>query len=377
MEQKLKILIATGVYPPEIGGPATYVFNLARELVKDGQEVKILSYGHKTSEPEAGLSVQKVGRNGGALARYLAYFIALRKLAPWSNLIYAHDLISVGLPAALVKILNPRLKLVVRLGGDFLWEKAYNNRWTERPLTSYYEIPKNFKEKVYLAIYRFVLKRVDLLIFSTTWQKSIYEKYFPQTKFKSVIIKNTFPDVLGVASQPAVANKNMLFAGRLIRLKNLERLIAAMQEINGLNLQIIGEGPAKSKLEAKVQELGLSSKVFFKETISAQELKNEILKSYLVICPSISDVAPNIALEAIKLGRPLLLTKETGLYEDFKEQLIFLDPFSQEDITNKIKNLLLPNNYQSYLQKIRNIKTDRSWRELTREHLALFKKLSA
>ncbi len=68
----------------------------------------------------------------------------MRKLSNWADVVYAHDLVSVGLPCALAKFLKPRTKLVVRLGGDFLWEKAYNNNWTDKPLSSYYQEPKKF-----------------------------------------------------------------------------------------------------------------------------------------------------------------------------------------------------------------------------------------
>ena len=41
----MKILIATGIYPPDIGGPATYSKLLKEELSKRGLKVDILTYG--------------------------------------------------------------------------------------------------------------------------------------------------------------------------------------------------------------------------------------------------------------------------------------------------------------------------------------------
>jgi hypothetical protein len=40
----MKILIVTGIFPPEIGGPATYSDLLLRELMARGFDVKILTY---------------------------------------------------------------------------------------------------------------------------------------------------------------------------------------------------------------------------------------------------------------------------------------------------------------------------------------------
>ena len=65
-QSTVKILIVSGIFPPDIGGPATYVPEVARELVGRGHEVTVLT----TSEPEH-LQVRLVtapgGRNSGFL----------------------------------------------------------------------------------------------------------------------------------------------------------------------------------------------------------------------------------------------------------------------------------------------------------------------
>ena len=40
----MKILIATGIYPPDIGGPAQYAFNLEQEWKKLGHEVRVIKF---------------------------------------------------------------------------------------------------------------------------------------------------------------------------------------------------------------------------------------------------------------------------------------------------------------------------------------------
>ncbi|PIS31905.1 MAG: hypothetical protein COT41_00445, partial [Candidatus Portnoybacteria bacterium CG08_land_8_20_14_0_20_40_83] len=44
MSKNIKILITTGIYPPDIGGPAQYAKNLSEEFKKRGNAVKILHY---------------------------------------------------------------------------------------------------------------------------------------------------------------------------------------------------------------------------------------------------------------------------------------------------------------------------------------------
>jgi glycosyltransferase involved in cell wall biosynthesis len=44
----MEILITTGIFPPDIGGPATYVPTIAKALAERGHQVTVLT----TSEPE-------------------------------------------------------------------------------------------------------------------------------------------------------------------------------------------------------------------------------------------------------------------------------------------------------------------------------------
>ncbi len=48
----MRILLATPIYPPEIGGPAQYVKNLAERLKKEGIETQIVSYNNLRKIPQ-------------------------------------------------------------------------------------------------------------------------------------------------------------------------------------------------------------------------------------------------------------------------------------------------------------------------------------
>ena len=83
-DNKLKIVLATGIYPPDIGGPATYVAKLAEELPKRGCEVKVVTYGEMRNA-ECGMrndgNVSCITRGQNIVFRYLKYFLAVYRLA--------------------------------------------------------------------------------------------------------------------------------------------------------------------------------------------------------------------------------------------------------------------------------------------------------
>ncbi|MDD5072011.1 MAG: GtrA family protein [Patescibacteria group bacterium] len=369
----LKILIATGIFPPDIGGPATYTKTLCEELPKLGCEVKVVTYGEAGIESN-GSQVFKVSRKQNIIFRYFKYFWQVLGLAGRADIIYAHDLVSVGLPCALVKFLKPKTKLVVRLGGDFLWEKAYDNGWTDKPLSRYYEEQKNFSEKFFLYVYKFVLSKCDKIIFSTLWQKEIYEKYLKVKPEKVFVIDNIFPEFIP-PEKLFGGGRRILLAGRLIKLKNFAKIFEVVKRLPEINLLVIGEGPEEENLKKLARKLKIENRLSFKKRLAWPELAEEIFGSFLVLAPSITEISPNLVLECLKLKKPVLVTRECGFYNTYKEKLIFIDPFNGDDIKEKIVRLLDGNNYDNYLREIKTINTERGKIDLARDHYNFFKNL--
>ena len=104
-----KILIATGLYPPDIGGPATYVCMLEKELPAHGIECVTVPFTHVRHLPK--------------IVRHVVYFWKLVKEARAMDAVYAQDPVSVGVPALLVSFIF-RKPFLIRLGGDYAWEQG-------------------------------------------------------------------------------------------------------------------------------------------------------------------------------------------------------------------------------------------------------------
>src|SRR3989338_4633570 len=102
-----KIVIATPLYPPESGGPATYAKVLEQELPKHGFEVTLVKFS----------DVRK------RWFRHLRYFRLMLKAARGADLVYALDAVSVGFPAMLAAK-GRRKRFVVKVVGDFAWEQG-------------------------------------------------------------------------------------------------------------------------------------------------------------------------------------------------------------------------------------------------------------
>lgn len=353
----MKIIIATPIYPPEIGGPAVYAQKLKEGLEKRGEVVKIISYQGFKKYPQP--------------FKIFLYFLKLFRKSKNGDLIYALNLVSCGLPAYFC-----RKKLVIRIGGDYLWERAVERGETEKPLREYYQKSRGgFKKKLIEKI----LRRANKLVFTSQFQRDIYLKYFNIKREKTIIIQNPFPEVK-ISNQWLENNYQLLYAGRLVKLKNLDFLLNVFHKIllktkKDLILKIIGQGPEEEKLKAKSEKLEIKDRVIFEKRLSPQEIFKEIQKSYLCVLPSLTEITPNFALECIKLRKPILLTKETDFFEVFKNNLIFIDPRREMDLEEKILHLLDKRNYLNYIESLKKIPIKWSWNQVIEKHISIFKEI--
>src|SRR3989344_1229267 len=150
----MRILIATGIYPPDIGGPARYAKSLYEALQGLGHEVRVLPYRLEKRMPW-----------GIRQFFYLArIFVATYK----TDVIIALDTVSVGFPAAISSFLWGK-KIAIRIGGDFFWESYVERKGIAIPLPDFYKIlpTLSFKEKVIAKIHQFIMDYSDFIVFST------------------------------------------------------------------------------------------------------------------------------------------------------------------------------------------------------------------
>ena len=380
-QNNLKIVIATGIFPPDIGGPATYTDTLARELVKGGIEVKVICY---SDVPDNGgkaypFLIRRILRRHILPFRYFLYLLALLQWASRSDLIYAMGPVSDGIPAWIASIFL-RKPLVIRLGGDFVWEQSLELGKTSSPLRTFYHEPQDRFNRLLIAVVKVVLKGATRIIFSTNFQKGIYERDLRVSPEKGVVIDNPVPSLVGNLIRPRILRepREILFAGRLIRKNNLEILLHAFTGIvseHKVKLRIIGEGPREGILKSLIEELKVSQWVTLERKLQNEALLHEVQGAYMVVLPALTDVSPNFALECLSIGVPILLTRETGFYEKYQHQIIFFDPTNPEELREKIIHLLDPTNYNQYCDVIKNIKFQTTWPDVTTRHLQLFRAL--
>lgn len=113
---------------------------------------------------------------------------------------------------------------------------------------------------------------------------------------------------------------NVLFVSRLIQGKGLQYIIPQMKRINNacgrqVNLIIVGDGPYRGVLEEITLESGAGAYVSFEGKKNKEELYKYYSDADLFILPSESEGMPNVVLEAMAMGLPILMTPCGGSKE--------------------------------------------------------------
>lgn len=360
----MKIILATGIYPPDIGGPATYVKALAKELQEMKHEVVVITYGDCTLQIADPWPVLCISKSGGPLLRWWRYSRALKKHGADADIIYAFSSVSVGVPLRMAGVRKP--KKILRLGGDFLWER-YTDRGGVVNLREWYGTISHLR----LMICDWLLKHFDHIVFSSAFQRDIYGDHYKDLPAYSVI-ENALPagaTVLHEKHEPL----RLLFLGRLVKFKNLSSLLKALKDFPRATLTIAGSGPELSSLQALARTLNLDERVLFTGNREGKDKQKLFYEHDLLVLPSITEISPNVALEARAVGMPVLLTEATGLSAAFQRGMVVRSLFDAQHILTAIKEV--QKKYGETAAGAAQPAVLRLWSTVALEHEDLFSRL--
>ncbi len=108
----------------------------------------------------------------------------------------------------------------------------------------------------------------------------------------------------------------LLHVGALIRTKNVYDLIRALSGWQRkFKLVLVGDGPERVRIEALVQRLNLAGDVFLLGEKPHDETLSIMKSCDVLLLSSICEQVPNVVLEALALGRPVIATKVGGVPE--------------------------------------------------------------
>lgn len=288
----MRILVATPLYPPEPGGPATYAKLLEDGLPRFGFEVEVLKFS-QVRHLESGF-------------RHIAFFWHAWRAAWRSDLVFALDPLSVGLPAMLAAKLAFR-PFAVKVVGDFAWEQGRQRFGITQSLDQFVEtrsIPFALRPLRFLQ--SLVARSARLCIVPSHYLERIVAEWGVPRQNISVIWNavavadaSRAPERVTMLPPPRI-----VAVGRLVPWKGFFELIEAVQILRNskiyASLAIIGEGPDRAELEEKAKMLKQGYAIV--GALSHQETLAAMKTADVFVLDSTYEGLSHTLIEALALG---------------------------------------------------------------------------
>ena len=166
----------------------------------------------------------------------------------------------------------------------------------------------------------------------------------------------------------------MLSVGNLVELKGHHLAIEALAKMpKGTRLAIIGKGSERARLESLSRQLGVTDRVHFAGLVLPDQLKWWYSAADVLVLCSSREGWPNVLLEAMACGTPVVATNVGGVAEMLaKEVGILLPSRSSEALTFALENLCAA---RPDRQQVRHHAEQFAWDETSRAQLQLFKRI--
>jgi glycosyltransferase involved in cell wall biosynthesis len=317
-----KILVAAGLYPPDIGGPATYAKLIEERLPQHDISVTIMAFGQVRHLPK--------------IFRHINYAYRLWKLADQHDAIYALDAVSVGLPAALVAKFK-RKPMMVRLGGDYAWEQGSQRFNLGLTLDEYTKDRRkaNWQTKILARVQDFVVASAVLVIVPSNYLKNIVATWRGvNAENIKVVYSALFPLLVNdskadLRAQLNYSNFTIITAGRLVPWKGFSTLLKIIADIKdelpNITLVIAGDGPLKKSLEQEIKDLDLTKEVRLVGSLSKEALGASIKAADVFVLNTGYEGLSHQLIEVMDLEVPIITTRVGGnpeLIENRKSGLL-------------------------------------------------------
>lgn len=317
----MNVLFATGIYPPDIGGPATYVRHLARALAARGTGVEVVTYAAALGDGADGFPVHRVPRADALPVRYAAYAAAVRRAAFHADLVFAQDPLSAGLPARLGARLARRPTLL-KVVGDLAWEIADDLGWVTDGVDAFQRRRYGLRVESLRRAQRTVARGARLLVPSGYVRDMVLGWGVEPERLH--VVPNGVPPLLAPLPSAEEARRRLglgdafvvTSVGRLIALKRFDLLIQALvalrSDVPEARLVLVGSGPCENRLRARAAEAGIADRVLFTGRLPHPDVMLYLRASDVFALVSTHEGFSHVLLEAMQAGVPVLATDVGG-----------------------------------------------------------------
>jgi len=348
----VKILILTGIFPPDIGGPATQLDALIKELIKNGYQVRVLTFGQRAGV-KFSYPVKRVSHHWPYFLKGFVFLINGLFFALKTDILYSQDLYTAGLASLIIKKIL-RKPLVTRFVGDSAWETASARGWINDDILTFQEKKYSWSIELRKKIRKKILVNSDKIIVVSYFLKDLVQKIgLTEEKIKVIYNSIDFLEIKPSSTTKEKLKEKLSFKGitlltiaRLIPWKGIDMLIEIMPKLiekyGQINLVVVGQGRELDNLQNLAQSLSSENSVFFLGKLDRQQTMEHLKAADLFVLNTNYEGMSHCLLEAMKVGVPIITTKAGGNPETIKDSQtgLLVDYRNKEQWLKAISSIL-------------------------------------
>ncbi|MEX2613366.1 MAG: glycosyltransferase family 4 protein, partial [Gaiellaceae bacterium] len=311
----MKVLIVSGIWPPDVGGPATHAPELAAFLLDRGHAVEAITTADAAPATQP-YEVRWVDRAAPAGLRHARVAAWIRERATHADVVYATSMLG----RAVLGATFARRPVVVKLVADEAYERA--RRWGlfEGDLEAFQRFSGGVRIRLLRQARDRALRRAEHVVCPSAYLASLAVGWgVPEARV--TVLPNVAPALPSVPTREEararldVDGPMLAFAGRITRQKALGVALAAVSRVEGVSLLIAGDGPDLPEVRREASERGLDGRVSFLGPLDRVGVLTLFRAADASVLSSSWENFPHTVVEALAVGTPVIATAVGGVPE--------------------------------------------------------------
>jgi glycosyltransferase involved in cell wall biosynthesis len=311
----VRVLIVTGIWPPDVGGPASHAPELAEFLRGREHEVAVVTTADAEPAPQP-YRVDWISRHLPIGVRHLAVAEKVRARARRADVVYATSMIgrsALGCRAA-------RRPLVIKLTTDEAYERAQRRGLFDGDMDAFQHVEGGVRVRALRRSRNSALRHASRIICPSAYLREMAVSWGVPAE-RALVVPNPAPELPDLPSRDEaraardIDGPALAFAGRIGRQKALEVGLEAVSRMAGVSLLVAGDGPERADMERRAAELGLAGRVRFLGPLPREHVLTLFRAADASLLSSTWENFPHTVVESLAVGTPVIATAVGGVPE--------------------------------------------------------------
>jgi glycosyltransferase involved in cell wall biosynthesis len=315
----MKVLVVSGIWPPDVGGPASHAPELAAFLRSHGHKVEVVTTADEAPAPQP-YRVDWVSRRKPVGVRHAMVAARIKARARHADVVYATSMIgraALGAAAA-------RRPLVIKLTTDEAYERSQRRGLFHGDMDAFQRDGGDLRLRALRRSRDAALRRATRVVSPSAYLRDMAVSWGVPPE-RALVIPNPAPDLPSLPAREDaraaldIDGPMLAFAGRIGRQKALEVGLAAVAQVAGISLLVAGDGPERKEMERRAGELRLAGRARFLGPLPRDKVLELFRAADATLLSSAWENFPHTVVESLAVGTPVIATSVGGVPEVVKD----------------------------------------------------------